>query len=314
MGRVNEAHVVGTWGVGLYQCDDTSDLRDDFREVVRAPWDGGRLLEWALETYPEAGDARADGYADLRLALADLFWLYGIEQHDVQEEALALVDDGGDLESKQALGMSDRDLKRRAVVLDGLAAKWRSTNPKPRGRQMLKAPQPFLLEPGDCLVYPTCEGRVRNPYVSTAKEEWYYKIQPWERDGWAAAIVLGRAHRFETFARYVIAILRSDGDVEPAIDVFPSLSILHSRTFGHEPMRRVHVVSTTRMHLRRMGVDIVGNLPVSESKVDAAFAEELKRNGRVFANDAWTLPHTYSYKPERLAPADVLDPVAAFLE
>jgi hypothetical protein len=63
-----------------------------------------------------------------------------------------------------------------------------------------------------------------------------------------------------------------------------------------------------------MGVDIVGNLPVSESKVDAAFAEELKRNGRVFANDAWTLPHTYRYKPERLAPADVLDPVAAFLE
>ena len=32
-----------------------------------------------------------------------------------------------------------------------------------------------------------------------------------------------------------------------------------------------------------------------------------------FANDAWTLPDTHRHKPDRLAPADVRDPVAAFL-
>ena len=243
---------MGTWGVGLYQCDDAADLREDFREVVRAPWDGDRLLAWALETYPEAADARADGYADVRLALADLFWTYGIEQRDVHEAALALIDHGRDLASKRRLGMSDRDLKRRAGVLDELAAKWRSVNPKPRGRQMLKSPQPFLLAAGDCLVYPTSEGRVRNPYVTPAQEEWFYKLHAWERDGWAAAIVLGCTHRFETFARYLVAILRYDGDTEPAIELFPSLSILHSRTFAHTPERRVHLVSTTRLHLKRM--------------------------------------------------------------
>jgi len=305
---------MGTWGVGLYQCDDASDLRDDFREVVRAPWDGDQLLAWALETYPEAGMRRADGYADLRLALADLFWSYGIEQRDVNEAALALIDSGADLDSKRRLGMSDRDLRRRGVVLAELAAKWRSTNPKPRDRRMLKAPQPFEIVPGDCFTYPVAAGRVRNPYVSPAREERFYKAYPWEQDGWAAAIVLACVHRFETFARYLVAILRYDQEARPTIDLFPTLSILHSSTFAHKPLRRVHLVSTTRTHLKRMGVEVVGNLAVKERKVDREFARELTRAGREFANDAWTLPDMHAYRPERLAPADVRDPIAAFLE
>ena len=305
---------MGTWGVGLYQCDDAADLRVDVREVVRAPWDGDRLLAWALDAYPELTDPRHDGHTDLRLALADVFWSYGVEQAEIRDAALAIVANGTDLESKRRLGMSDRDLARRAVVLDELAAKWRSPNPKPRDRRMLKEPQPFLLQSGDCLTYPTSQGRVRNPYVPPAREAGFYKNFPWERDATAAAIVLACVHRYETFARYLVALLRYDGGGEPALDVFPTLSILHSRTFAFEPQRRVHLVSTTRTHLKRMGISVVGNLPVNRAAVAQEFAGELGRSGREFANDAWTLPDTYRYQPERLAPADVRDPVAAFLE
>lgn len=298
---------MGTWGVALYQCDDASDLRDDFREVVRAPWDGDRLLAWALDAYPDDSN-------DLRLALADLFWTYGIEHDDVVRAALALIDDGADLESKRALGMSDRDLKKRAAVLGGLAEKWRSPNLKPRNRRMLRRPERFVLAPGDCLTYPTSEGRVRNPYVSSAREEAFYAARPWHRDGWAAAIVLRSQHRFETFARYLVAILHYDGDEEPGLELFPLLNILHSSTYAPEPLRRVHLVRTTRLHLERMGVSRVGNLPVSSTRVEAEFLVELGRSGRDLANDAWTLPDTYRYNPERLAPVDVVDPVATFLE
>ena len=304
---------MGTWGAGLYQCDDASDLRDDFREVVRAPWDGDRLLAWTLEAYPQAGKKRAEGYADLRLALADLFWSYGIEHEQVMQTALGLIDRGDDLEAKRRLGMSDRDLQRRATVLAELAAKWRSANPKPRDRRVLKAPQPFEIVPGDCLAYPTAEGRVRNPYVSPAREEQFYRAYPWDQDGWAAAVVLACVHRFDTFARYLVAILRYDGAAEPTLELFPTLSILHSRTFAREPLRRVHLVSTTPMHLRRMGVGVVGNLPVEKRKVGKEFGRELARPGREFANDAWTLPDTYRHNPERLGPADVRDPIARFL-
>ena len=78
--ELGRSSVMGTWGVGLYQCDDAADLRVDVREVVRAPWDGDRLLAWALDAYPELTDPRHDGHTDLRLALADVFWSYGIEQ------------------------------------------------------------------------------------------------------------------------------------------------------------------------------------------------------------------------------------------
>ena len=305
---------MGTWGIGLYQCDDAADLRVDVREVVRAPWDGDRLLEWALDTYPELANSRPDDHTDLRLALADVFWSYGIEQPAIRDAALAIVADGADLDAKRKLGMSERDLERRAVVLDELAAKWRSPNPAPRDRRLLKEPQPFLLRPGDCLTYPTAEGRVRNPYVPPAREAGFYKNFPWERDGAAAAIVLACVHRFETFARYLIALLRYDAAVEPTLDIFATLPILHSRTFAFEPERRVHLVSTTRTHLKRMGVSVVGNLRVNRPKIEQAFARELARAGREFANDAWTLPDTYRHQPERLAPADVRDPVAAYLE
>jgi hypothetical protein len=305
---------MGTWGVGLYQCDDASDLRDDFREVVRAPWNGDRLLAWALDAYPAAARRRADGYTDLRLALADLFWTYGIEQRDVFEAAFGLVEDGTDLESKRRLGMSDRDLKKRGAVLATLAVKWRTANPTPRDRRVLNAPQPFLLMPGDCFSYPTSEGRVRNPYVSPAQEDKFYEVHPWNQDGCAAAIVLACVHRFETFARYLVAILRYDGEDDPVADVFPTLSILHSRTFSPKPQRRVHLASTTRTHMKRMGVSVVANLPVNGRKVEKEFAHELRRPGRELANDAWTLPDTYRYQPDRLSPADVRDPIAAFLE
>jgi hypothetical protein len=120
---------MGTWGVGLFQCDDAADLRVDVREVVRAPWDGDRLLAWALDAYPELTDPQQEGHTDLRLALADVLWWYGIEQAEIRDAALAIVDNGADLESKRRLGMSDRDLARRAVVLDEHRAEDRDPHP-----------------------------------------------------------------------------------------------------------------------------------------------------------------------------------------
>jgi hypothetical protein len=304
---------MGTWGIRLYDNDDASDLRDDFKEAVRANWDGARLLQWAIEEFPAAAAPGRDGYSDLRLALADLFWLYGIEHPDVRDEAFRLITDGTDLELKRSLGMSDRDLARRAKVLDALATKWQAPNPKPRPRRMRTSPEAFVLKEGDCLVYPTSAGRVRNPYVSPRKEAWFYGLYPWTHDGWAAAIVLACRHRFETFARYLVAVLRYDDPTRPEPGRFADLSILRSGTFMPNPMRRVHLVSTTRPHLERMQVEVVANLPVNADRVTEEFGDELEMPGREFANDAWTLPDLYAHRPEQLSPIDVDDPIRQFL-
>jgi hypothetical protein len=170
-----------------------------------------------------------------------------------------------------------------------------------------------VLEVGDCLTYPTDTGRVRNPYVTRARDEWFYATYPWTEDGWAAAIVLARRHRFETFARYLVAVLRYEGQARPDLERFGTLDILHSKTFMPDPLRRVHLVSTKRLHLQRMRVEVIGTLAVAEDLVREAFAKELATAGREFANDAWTLPDLYMYRSESLAPADAHDPIQAFL-
>src|SRR5262249_25162874 len=136
---------MGTWGTGLYANDTAADLRDDFKDVVRAPWDGERLLAWALERYPGANDPADEDYSSLRLALADLFWLYGIHHPPTMETALRIVAEGSDLAMMRTLGMSERDLKQRARVLGELATKWQMPNPRPRPRHTLLRPEPFPL-------------------------------------------------------------------------------------------------------------------------------------------------------------------------
>jgi hypothetical protein len=75
---------MGTWGVGLYANDDAADLRDDFKEIARMNWNRAGIVEWVREEFPLAADRKA-GCSDVHLALADLFWLYGIDYAGVQE-------------------------------------------------------------------------------------------------------------------------------------------------------------------------------------------------------------------------------------
>ena len=286
---------MGTWGAGLYSSDTTADLRDDFRAVVRAPWDGDRLVAWALSAYTGAADPADEEFTDLRLALADQLWTYGIDHSPTFEAALRIVDDGSDLATKRLHGMRDRDLARRAKALDLLAQKLRSANPKPRSRRTLSAPEPFALEAGDCLVYPTSGGEVRNPYVGPRKEERFYAVHRWAADGWASAIVLACYRKHDVFARYLVALLRSDPERPPKPEEFAAFSILHTTKFGASPRRRVEAVTTTRLHLERMRVEIVGRLAIDAVKVATEFASDrppISKHGddRNFANDAWIDP------------------------
>ncbi len=95
-----------------------------------------------------------------------------------------IIVEGTDLAMKRALDMSERDLRQRGRMLDELAAKWQTPNPKPRPRRVLAKPEAFLLEVGDCLRYPASRGSVRNPYVGPRQEASYYALYTWDPDGW----------------------------------------------------------------------------------------------------------------------------------
>ena len=83
-----------------------------------------------------------------------------------------------------------------------------------------------------------------------------------------------RYHRYGVFARYVIAVLRSSPKAKPALSDFAKLSIRHSHRIGWSAShidRRVHAVETSREHLKRMRVEILGSLAIDRGKVEAEF-------------------------------------------
>jgi hypothetical protein len=262
---------MGTYGTGLYGNDTAMDLRDEFRLVVRTPWDGQRLANWAAGAYPAIVNPADDEHSDVALALADQFWVYGIDHAPTLQRARDIVTGGTDLASKQALGMSAGDLRRRARTLQAVLAKWRQPNPRPRERRILSNPEPFVLRPGDCLVYPVADGQIRNPYVGPRKAERFFAVHRWDADGWGSLIVLDAYHRHDVLARYIVALLTNDDDRPPGIDEIPDLHIRHTRPIGlpagSPPRRRVHAVHATRVHLERMRMEAIGNLPVNPAVV-----------------------------------------------
>jgi hypothetical protein len=136
-------------------------------------------------------------------------------------------------------------------------------------------------------------------------------VHRWEADGWASGIVLSRYRKHDVFARYLVALLRNDRRVRPEPSEFAGLSILHTTKFGGHPRRRVEAVTTTRVHLERMRVAIVGRLAIDSALVASEFAPDrppISKYGdnRNFANDAWVDP------PSRDVP-QIDDPIARYL-
>ncbi len=265
---------MGTWGTGLYANDTAADLRDDLRLAVRAPWDGEHLVQWVQGAYPGSADPTDTDYLDLRLALADLLWTYGIDHPETIDVARRIIDDGTDLAGKRALGMSEPDLRRRAKVLEGLAHRLATSNPAARPRRILERPEPWALDAGDCLAYPLSQGELRNPYVGSRDQARYFSIHPWKPDGWGAAFVLSRFRKYEVFARYGVAVLATDPAVKVSMADVPGLSIVQQRVHGGPPLRLIRGVAASRQHLRRMQVEVIGRLPVDVERVASALGPD----------------------------------------
>jgi hypothetical protein len=304
---------MGTYGTGLYGNDTAMDLRDELRLVVRTPWDGQRLAAWAAGAYPAIADPADEQHSDVALALADQFWLYGIDHAPTFRRARDIVTGGTDLASKQALGMSGGDLRRRARTLEVVLAKWQQPNPRPRARRILSTPEPFVLQPGDCLVYPVADGAIRNPYVGPRKAERFFAVHRWVADGWGSLIVLDAYHRHDVLARYIVALLANDDDRPPGIDEIPGLHIRHTRHIGlpagSPARRRVHAVHTTRIHLERMRMQAIGNLAV-DPMVVASHGLTFGTPPLTFDTDLANAAHTSLSNGQ--AP-HVDDPVALYL-
>jgi hypothetical protein len=107
---------MSAWGTGLYSGDVSADVQGLFAELVRLPYDAGRLIEIAAATF-EASRPGDDSYSAFWLAAADQLYTYGLKHAPTFELANDLIRSGADLKVMRGLGMSEKDLTRRATVL-----------------------------------------------------------------------------------------------------------------------------------------------------------------------------------------------------
>jgi hypothetical protein len=257
---------MGAWGTGLYANDAAQDLRAGFTDLARLPAAPDEIVNLVIADHPESGDAADENHTDFWLALADLLHCYGISHAPTLERADAIIASGLDIDMKAELGMEAGDLARRRRLLKQRAAKWAVPNPKPRRRNLLKKPEPFILEPGECLAYPTSAGRNINPYFASPEDD----PGKWVQDGWGSALTLSRGRRFDWFAWYAVGRLSAHGPARPtlsdcwgaAIETEPSIL-----SFDEVPLIAVCAGSLAPAHLAKLRVERLGVLPISEARV-----------------------------------------------
>ena len=246
---------MGTWGTGLYAGDFAADLRGAISAVARLPFEPDRLVDILCDYEPGAARESADpDHPTFWLVLADQFAKRGIVSPRVRDTTLSLIDSGADLAMMASRGMAPAGLRVRGRVLAELRERLIApTSAKPR--TVLKAPQPFLLEVGDVIVFPTSRGDVINPYFKSREA-----IPNWRHDGWGAFVVAERGRAFDFFAWYRPL-------VSWATTAKPDFAALITRQ--NWVLKRAGTLR--RLHIQRMAFEAVGNLAIDAAKFHTLF-------------------------------------------
>jgi hypothetical protein len=189
---------MGVWSTGLYSGDFALDLRSTIRAIARLPFDGEKLLDIVCQTEATAAKSPDDAdHSTFWLVAADQFAKRGIVSNRAREAALKIIDEGRDIAMLEKLGMDPAGLRKRRKVLEELRTRIVAP-PSVKPRSVLKKPQPYLMDIGDVLIYPTCEGNSINPYFALKEQDPSWKGQ----DGWSAAVIVNHGRAFEFLAWY----------------------------------------------------------------------------------------------------------------
>lgn len=244
---------MGTWGTGLYSGDFAADLRNIIAAVVRLPFESDRLVEILCETEPSVANNPEDPeHSIFWFVVADQFSKRNIVSDRVRETALKLIDSGRDILAHENLGMSSSDLVKRKKTLTELRAKLVSPPAASTPRKTLKEPQPLLMEAGDLLIYPTCQGQNVNPYFKDNE----LSDSGWNADGWGALLVIDCGLAFNFLAWYRPLTIVESLTEKPSIDHLLSQVAWVQRSSG----------TCSSNHFKRMQLEKIHHFAFDEDR------------------------------------------------
>ena len=250
---------MGAWGAGLYANDFARDLRPMLGALARLPIDGARLTEMACERFAEtATNPDDEDHTVFWLVLADQCALKHIDAPEARRRALAAIDTGADLAMLRALEMGEADLRKRAAMLAALRPKLAAPVDPAKRRGVLRQPQPFLMQLGDCLAFPMGNGKGINAYFPSRDADPLFR-----QDGWGAGVVCELGRAFDYLAWYRLCVL------DQTFAEKPTLAQVRAGRFG--PGLSACTCSAT--HYKRMELEPIGTLPVLAGAIRRAVAE-----------------------------------------
>ena len=109
---------MGAWGTGIYQNDMGIEVKDDYKNKLRAGKTDEVAYAEIMQEY-RAIIADEDDKTDVILALADTMWNLGRLKAEVKEKALSLIEE----ECVEEKWDSQKDIIRRKKVLETLKKK-----------------------------------------------------------------------------------------------------------------------------------------------------------------------------------------------
>ncbi len=256
---------MGVWTTGLYSGDFALDLRSTIGAIAKLPFDSDQMLDILCESERGAADRVDDpDHTTFWLVIADQFAKRGIDSKRAQKVALEIIDSKSDLANLEKLGMQAPDLRKREKVLEQVRQRITAPAVRASGREIIKTPQPLLMQTGEVLVYPTFGGRCRNPYVvNQDKDRMGGACLPWQIDSWAAMVIIDSGRAFDFLAWYRPIV------VARAMMEKPNMSALQEDL----TWRLTRAGTSTASHFKRMGIEKIGSLAIDREKLKTCFGE-----------------------------------------
>jgi hypothetical protein len=251
---------MGSWGTGLYQDDVAVDLKDTIKLLAKLPASGDDILQILLENHDEGVSFEDDGGPTFWLVVADQFERRGIACTEAINRALAAIDGGADLRDFERRDASPGDLRKRGKTLDALAERLRSPRPM-RPRPTGTRPSPFVVDVGQLYRFPTMDYEAFNPWFPT------WEAADFKPDGWGALLVIALGRVFDWFPWCAASSLTVSPTRAPTLE-----DVLKARFISEQQSGSYFV--PRRTHLKRMRMDLIGQLSLDTTQVAAAMPRE----------------------------------------
>jgi hypothetical protein len=257
---------MGVFGVGLYSSDFAMDLRGTIGAVARLPFDANSVVDILRDTEPSAAnDPNNEDHTTFWLVMADQFAKRGIVHEAIRDKALTIIDGGEDIVMMEKLGMKGTDLRKRRKFLETVRARIVEAPALAKRRSVLTKPQPLLMERGDVLIYPTCNGKCINPYYPSKESNVVYTKDgpsPWIQSDWGAMFIVDSGRAFDFLSWYRALIVAQASCEQPSLD-----SLL-----GEEIAWKFSNPGTcSPSHFRKMELKKIGSFDIDLKKRETTF-------------------------------------------